>query len=277
MRNRVFIKVQDGCDNFCSYCIVPHLRGRSTSRRINEIIDEIKTLPDFVKEVVLTGIDLSSFTGLGELCAEIDRLFKETNRTFRLSSIEVRIITDEFLNVLKSCKSFCQSFHIPLQSGSDNVLKAMNRKYTTAEYLRKVNLVRSIFPDSQITTDVICGFPSETESDFLTTVEFIKSIGFLDCHIFPYSQRTGTAAAHLAQLPNTVITRRAKELTEIQKEISNELKEEYLGKIIIVLFENRKNGFSFGTSREYFSVKAKGSHPLDWQKVTIDGVETVIL
>ena len=272
-RNRVFIKVQDGCDNFCSYCIVPYLRGRSRSRDVNEIIAEVNALPEFVKEVVLTGIDLSSFTDLNELCIRVDK----TGRAFRLSSIEARIITPEFLQTLKSCKNFCPSFHIPLQSGSDSVLKAMNRRYTSSEYLEKVTLVRSIFPCAQITTDIICGFPTETDQHFNETVELVRSAKFLHAHIFPYSLRTGTVAAKLPQLQSTVITNRTKKLIQTQKQITAEIIKNYIGKTINVLFEYQKNGFTYGTSREYLSIKSKGNHTLDWCDITINSESNQII
>lgn len=267
MRNRVFIKVQDGCNNFCSYCIVPYLRGRSRSRNIAEIVNEVKSLPPLVKEVVLTGIDLSSFYNLGQLCIEIDKC----GRAFRLSSIEARIISREFLNTLKVCKNFCPSFHVPLQSGSDDILRAMNRKYTAKEYLQKINLVRSVFPESQITTDIICGFPGEAQADFDKTADVVRSVRFLHAHIFPYSVRSGTRAADMQQLQSNIITERTKKLIETQKQITKEIAGRYKNKTLNVLFEYQKNGFTFGTSREYLQVKAKGSYPLEWQEIIFDG------
>ena len=265
-RNRVFIKAQDGCDNFCSYCIVPYLRGRSQSREIGEVIGEINALPELVREVVLTGIDLSSFNNLNELCKQVDN----TGRVFRLSSIEARIITPDFLQTLKRCKNFCPSFHVPLQSGSDDVLKSMNRRYTTEEYLEKINLVRSIFPNAQITTDIICGFPTETEHNFNETIETVKQAKFLHAHIFPYSARSGTVAAKLQQLQSSIITERTKKLIYIQNQIKKDIVKTYTNKTINVLFEYHKNGYSYGTSREYLSVKAKGNYAFDWQEITIN-------
>jgi threonylcarbamoyladenosine tRNA methylthiotransferase MtaB len=205
-RKKVYIKIQDGCNNFCSYCIVPHLRGRSTSRPLRDVLAEVRATQ---KPIVLTGIDISSYADLHELCAAADR-------PFELSSMEVRIINDEFLQILKNNKNFIPNFHLCLQSGCDRVLAAMNRKYTTAEYLARVALIRKYFPNARLTTDVICGFPTETDEDFSETVAFIKKINFANIHVFPYSRRTGTRAAGLPQVQDSVITKRTKVLQDIQ-------------------------------------------------------------
>jgi len=203
-RQKAYIKVQDGCNNFCSYCIVPHLRGRSRSRPIEDILKEIRATG---KHTVLTGIDLSSYDDLHRLCAAIDRRFE-------LSSMEVCIITDDFLQILGSNKFFIPNFHLSLQSGCDRILDLMNRKYTTADYLARVALIREYFPGARLTTDVICGFPTETDAEFLETVAFVKKVGFAHVHVFPYSRRTGTRAADLPQLQASVITKRTKQLDE---------------------------------------------------------------
>jgi threonylcarbamoyladenosine tRNA methylthiotransferase MtaB len=205
-RRRAIIKVQDGCNNFCSYCKVPYLRGRSKSRSIDDIVAEIQQVN---KPVVLTGIDLSSFgldtgTNLGELCAAVDAC----GNLFELSSIEAGIITSDFLDGLKRCKNFIPKFHIPLQSASDKVLADMNRKYKFETYGAKINLVREVFPDAKITTDVIIGFPTESDRDFLRSCSRIRRLGFEKVHVFPYSKRKGTAAEILGELqPSTVSAR----------------------------------------------------------------------
>lgn len=204
-RQKTYIKVQDGCNNFCSYCIVPYLRGRSRSRSLKEVLQEISATD---RPVVLTGIDLSSFDELHGLCAVIDR-------PFELSSMEVRIINDDFLQILKNNRNFIPNFHLSLQSGCDRVLAAMNRKYTAAEYFEKVRLIRAAFPNARLTTDVICGFPTETDEEFAETVGFVKKIGFAHVHVFPYSRRTGTKAAEMPQLQDSVITKRTKILQNI--------------------------------------------------------------
>ena len=211
-KSRANIKVQDGCDNFCSYCIIPHLRGRSRSRNISEIVDEIKLLPHSIKEVVLTGINLSKFEpSLIQLCEAVN----QTGKTFRLSSIHPHVITQDFLTGLKTLSGFNPNFHISLQSGSDTVLKAMNRKYTTAEYKTGVDTIREHFPSAYISTDVIVGYPTETEDDFNQTLEFVNQIKFSKVHVFPFSIRTGTVAANLPPLQPSIITERAKRLSSL--------------------------------------------------------------
>ena len=204
-RKKAYVKVQDGCDNFCAFCIVPYVRGRSRSRPVAEVLKEIRTIN---KPVILTGIDLSSYKYLGALCKAIDR-------PFELSSLEVCVITCDFLQILQSNKYFTPNFHLSLQSGSDRVLAAMNRKYTAAEYLEKVNLIREYFPNARLTTDIICGFPTETEEEHRETIAFVKKVGFDGAHVFPYSRRTGTTAAEMPQVQSGVITRRTRELQNI--------------------------------------------------------------
>ena len=211
-RRRAFVKVQDGCNNFCSYCIVPHIRGRSTSRPISEIINELKGSECADKSIVLTGIDLSDFKpGLGELCTEVNKLA----RPFELSSLEVRIITEDFLKTLKNCENFIPKFHLPLQSGSDAVLYAMNRPYKTFEYAEAISKIQGAFQSAVISTDIIVGFPSETDKDFQQTLDFAKKINFNSIHVFPYSVRNGTPAGEMKQLPSHVITERAAALRRI--------------------------------------------------------------
>jgi len=186
-RSRAFIKVQDGCNNFCSYCIVPYLRGRSRSRTIDDVIAEIKATG---KPCVITGIDLSSFgldngSSLLQLCMEVSKC----DIDFELSSIEVGILTDEFLAILKSCKRFIPKFHVPMQSGSDKVLKDMNRKYSAREYHDAIARIRKYFPNACISTDVIIGYPTETPLDLQYTEDLIRKCNFAHVHRFPYSDR----------------------------------------------------------------------------------------
>ena len=187
-RKRAFIKCQDGCNNFCTYCVIPHLRGRSTSRDASDIVAEIKACG---KPVVLTGIDLSSYgkdngSSLLELCVQVDKC----GNKFELSSIEVGVITTELLQALTKCENFIPKFHVPLQSGSDKVLRDMNRKYTSAEYLGAITKIKKYFPNAELSTDVIRGFPTETAQDYELTLQLVESIGFCHVHYFPYSDRT---------------------------------------------------------------------------------------
>lgn len=250
-KERAFIKIQDGCNNFCTYCIIPYLRGRSRSREAKSVIAEIEKLPKSVKEVVLVGIDVSSYcdkngTKLIDLLEALDRF----GFRLRLSSMEDNLISEDFVRRLKNLKNFCPHFHLSLQSGCDEVLKKMNRKYRTADFERTVNLIRKYFPLAGITTDVIVGFPTETEENFTETVNFIKKIGFSDLHIFPYSNRKGTVASKMFKdLPKSVKEERAKVLAEIRKKDKIDFITQ--NDILEVLIEEEKNGVFFGYSKNY--------------------------
>jgi len=191
-RKRAFIKVQDGCDNFCTYCVVPYLRGRSKSRPLPDIVNEVRAAN---KPVVLTGIDLSSFPDLGALCVAVNAC----GLAFELSSIEVRTITPDFMQALARCHNFIPKFHVPLQSGSDTVLRDMNRKYTARDYRAAITLVRAYFPDAVVSTDVIVGFPTETPVDLAQTRKLVAELGFAKVHTFPYSDRTTVITSRQTQ------------------------------------------------------------------------------
>lgn len=248
---RAFIKVQDGCNRFCSYCIIPYLRGRSRSRSLESIVNEVKELPNEVREVVVVGIDVADFKineekALGKLLSTLDVFGKR----LRLSSMEDNLIDEDFLRTLKSLNNFCPHFHLSLQSGCDNVLKKMNRKYTTAEFERSVNLIRKYFPLAGITTDIIVGFPTETDEDFDETMKFVEKIKFSQLHIFPYSKRDGTAAAKLYKdLSGKIKSTRLKRL----EELGNRLKKDFItqNKTGMMLVEEKKNGFFEGYTENY--------------------------
>lgn len=255
---RAFIKIQDGCDHFCSYCIIPYLRGRSRSRSLESIVSEVEKLSDDVKEVVLVGIDVSDFKidgkkGLGKLLQTLDKYGKR----LRLSSMEDRLIDEEFLKVLSTLKNFCPHFHLSLQSGCDNVLKKMNRHYTTDEFADSVALIRKYFPLAGITTDIIVGFPTETEEDFEETLKFVESVKFSQLHIFPYSKRDGTAASKLYKdLSGKVKNERVKRLEELGDRLKTEfLRENKTGKVLI----EAKNGDYFdGYTENYIKCYVSG-------------------
>ncbi len=255
---RAFIKIQDGCDHFCSYCIIPYLRGRSRSRSLESIVSEVEKLPDDVKEVVLVGIDVSDFKidgkkGLGKLLQTLDKYGKR----LRLSSMEDSLIDEEFLKVLSTLKNFCPHFHLSLQSGCDNVLKKMNRHYTTDEFADSVALIRKYFPLAGITTDIIVGFPTETEEDFEETLKFVESVKFSQLHIFPYSKRDGTAASKLYKdLSGKVKNERVKRLEELGDRLKTEfLRENKTGKVLI----EAKNGDYFdGYTENYIKCYVSG-------------------
>lgn len=257
--SRAFIKVQDGCNNFCTYCIIPYLRGRSRSRDMQSVVEEVEKLPKSVKEVVLVGIDVSSYRQNGKK-ALIDLLEKLDKYGFRLrlSSMEDNLVDEDFVSRLSKLKNFCPHFHLSLQSGSDEVLRKMNRKYTTTQFLNSVNLIRKYFPLAGITTDVIVGFPTETEENFLETVEFVKKVKFSNLHIFPYSKRDGTVASKLYKdLPKQVKMARWKRL----EEVAEKLKADFLQKntTFEVLIEEEEDGYFVGYSKNYIRCYFQGN------------------
>ncbi len=254
-RIRSYLKIQDGCNNFCSYCIIPYTRGRERSREPKSVFDEYRRLIANSKEVVLVGINLSHYGSdrgdgvkLKDIIAGFNN-FKETR--IRISSLESDAVTDEFMQVLKNTKGFCPSFHIPLQSGSDNVLKKMNRHYNFKEYSEAISLIRKYFPNASIATDVIVGFPTESDEDFVEALNNIKSINFSSMHIFPFSKRAGTVADKLPQIDGRVIKERISRL----KQIADQSRENYLKKQIgisdEVLVEEMADGEYVGFGANY--------------------------
>ncbi len=255
LRTRTYVKVQDGCNNFCSYCIIPYLRGRSRSRSSESIINEIdKTAP---KEAVLNGINLSAYNYNGIDLAGLMQALKEVNCRIRLGSLEVGVITAEFLTALKNLKNFAPHFHLSLQSGSDSVLKKMNRHYTAEEYAKKVDLIREYFPDAGITTDIIVGFPTETEEDFVETQNLIERVKFSDIHPFPFSPRSGTVAFKMQDLPPQVKKERLNKLLEIKANCKQSFSNSMVGKSLEFLFEEQKDGYFEGYSENYLRLYVK--------------------
>ncbi len=247
---RAFIKVQDGCNQFCSYCIIPYARGRIRSRELSEVLDEVRTLAgNGYREVVLTGIHLSSY-GMTEgndfSKSRLLSLIREVQgvpgiERIRLGSLEPRIITEEFAAGLKACDKLCPHFHLSLQSGCNEVLKRMNRKYSTEEYYEKVKILRRYFEEPAITTDVIVGFPGETDEEFEKTKSYLAQVGFYEMHVFKYSKRKGTPAAAMdGQIPEEIKARRSGELLALEKEMSRRYREKHLHKKAKVLFEEEK-------------------------------------
>ncbi len=257
-KTRDFIKVQDGCNNFCTYCIIPYLRGRSRSRTIESILSEAEESSLHTKEIVLTGIDVSSYgkdigSSLTELICALGRL----NIRKRMSSFECSVVDDKLLEAMRA-SGFCEHFHLSLQSGSDNVLKKMNRRYTTAEYYDKVELIRKYFPNAGITTDIITGFPTESESDFADTCDFVRKVCFSDIHVFPYSERKGTRAAGMKQLPMEIRRRRARELIGIGSELKNDFLRKQIGRTLSVYLEEDNDGAVSGYAENYVRVYCEG-------------------
>ena len=270
LHTRCFIKVQDGCDQFCSYCIIPYARGRIRSKPIGEIKDEIKGyVREGYKEFVPTGIHISSYgkdrPEDKEDLLKLIRAMSETDgvRRIRLSSLEPRIITEDFAAALKGIEQLCPHFHLSLQSGSDTVLKRMNRHYTTEEYARAVDILRSCFDDPAITTDIITGFPGETEEEFAGTVDFVKRIGFYETHIFKYSRRKGTVADRMeGQLTEAVKHDRSLKLMEINRKAKLAFEDRHIagrGNAEVLFEDEEKIGgkvWRTGYTREY--IKAYG-------------------
>lgn len=252
---RAYIKVQDGCDRFCSYCIIPYLRGRSRSRELNSIIAEAKELANESKEIVLVGIDISDYKINGEpALGKLIYSLKDLPARIRLGSFEANVITKELLDVLKQVPNFAPHFHLSLQSGDTSVLKAMNRKYTAEEFLEKCKLIKTYFPDANITTDIIVGFPTETEEEFENTINFAKTVGFGKIHTFPYSVRSGTVASKMKDLPLSIKKERVAKLTKVSDELEIAFNKSMLGKTKKVLFEDEEDGYMVGFTDNYIKV-----------------------
>lgn len=277
VRTRAYVKIQDGCDNYCSYCLIPYVRGRSRSRSIESVVEECKNLESKSKEITVTGIDISSYgKNIGcDLATLIDAL-SDIDCRLRLSSLEVNVIDDGLLAALKKLKKFCPQFHLSLQSGEDSVLKKMNRRYTTDEYLAKVNLIRGVFPDSAITTDLICGFPTESEENFQSTLRFIEKVGFAQMHVFGYSPREGTVATRYQLLPPGVVKDRVNRAIEIADKMRQEYVESFVGKTLQLLTEDIEQGYTCGYSAQYIKCYIEGGisdtlYDVEVKKV-VDGV-----
>ncbi len=270
---RAYIKIQDGCNQFCSYCIIPYTRGRIRSRDIDEIEEEVtKLVSKGFKEVVLTGIHLTSYgvdNNKGSLLEVIMRLDKiDGLQRIRLGSLEPRVITEEFAKTLSSSKKICPHFHLSLQSGCDTVLKRMNRKYTTQEYYDKCCILRKYFNNPAITTDVIVGFPQETEEEFEATKVFLEKVHFYEMHIFKYSRRKGTVADRMeGQVDEKIKTQRSAILLELENKMSKEYRQQHIGKTEEVLIEEivSENGkdYFMGFTPDYIRVKIACDTALD--------------
>ena len=257
---RAFVKIQDGCNNYCAYCIIPYVRGNIRSKDFNECVEEIKDLVNKGhKEIVFTGINTGAYgkeTGkydLTDLIREISKI-KELKR-IRVSSIEMTEITDKFIEELKNNPKLCGHLHISLQSGSERILKLMNRKYTKEEYLNQINKIKEARPTINLTTDVIVGFPGETEEDFQECIEYCQKVGFSKIHVFPFSVREGTKAATMKdQIPNEIKKERARKLIEIDKDLQTKYHEQFLNKEVEVLIEENVDGIAIGHTENFLKV-----------------------
>ena len=265
-KTRAFIKVQDGCNQFCSYCIIPYARGRVRSRNAESIIKEITQIAqNGIKEVVITGIHVASYgrdfgneNGLIELLEKINEI--EGIKRIRLGSLEPKIITEEFMQRLSKLEKICHHFHLSLQSGCDATLKRMNRKYTTSEVKEIIERLRRYYDDVMLTTDIIVGFPGETEEEFETTYQFLKQAKLYKMHVFQYSPRKGTKAAVMKnQISPEIKAKRSKELIELSNKNQKEINKQYIGKELKVLFEEYENGIIKGHTSNYIMVEAEGT------------------
>ncbi len=274
-KTRAFVKIEDGCENYCTYCIIPYVRGKVRSKKKEKIIEEIsKLVLDGHKEVVLTGIhtghygaDLKDYD-FSDLLLELEKI--DGLERIRISSIEITELNDKFLNVLKTSKKIVNHLHIPLQAGSDHVLKLMNRKYDLEYYENKINQIRNIRKDIAITTDVIVGFPGETEEDFEDTLSFVKKIDFSGGHVFPFSSRNGTPAAKMkGQLTKHEKHERCKKLIDLFKELENEYYKKHVGMVVTVIPENFNDGFLTGHTDNYLKVTFKGCEKLIGKDVEV--------
>ncbi len=266
---RAYIKVQDGCNQFCSYCIIPYTRGRVRSRAKQDVISEIKRIAkNGTKEVVLTGIHLSSYgkdlkngTDLLDLIKAVHEV--DGIQRIRLGSLEPRIITLEFAQELRRLDKFCPHFHLSLQSGCEATLKRMNRHYTPEEYYEKCELLREVFEHPAITTDVIVGFPGETEEEFEETYKFLEKVNFYEMHVFKYSKRKGTRAAEMEnQVPEPIKTKRSNILLELTRECSKRYRSFWIGREVNVLLEEKivldGEVYTVGHTKEYVKAAVKG-------------------
>ena len=257
-KTRAVIKVQDGCDRFCSYCIIPYARGRVRSRKPESVISEIKNIAKKgIKEVVITGIHVASYGKDFKENYRLIDLLEEINKIngierIRLGSIEPLLINEEFISRLTNLEKICHHFHLSLQSGCDETLKRMNRRYTIEEFQIIVNLLRKNYKDVILTTDIIVGFPGETDEEFNKTFEFLKKIKFYKMHVFKYSKRKGTKADTMPmQIDGNIKEKRSQKLIELSDRNEIEYNKTYIGKDVEVLFEERKDGFYKGHTKNY--------------------------
>ena len=263
-KTRAVIKVQDGCDRFCSYCIIPYARGRVRSRKPENVLEEIKKIVQKgIKEIVITGIHIASYGKdfkteytLIDLLEEINEV--EGLERIRLGSLEPMLMTEKFVVRLVKLEKICDHFHLSLQSGCDATLKRMNRRYTTKEFREVVERLRKYYSKVSLTTDIIVGFPGETEEEFENTYKFLKEIAFYKMHIFKYSPRNGTKAAKMEQqIDGTIKEQRSRKLIELSNQNQKKHLDEYIGKQLSVLLEEREGEYLKGHTKNYIMVKIK--------------------
>ena len=275
-KTRGFVKIQDGCNNFCSYCIIPFVRGNIRSKNIDVAYDEIKCLVDNgYQEIVLTGIHTGSY-GVGENFDLVDLIRKISTldglKRIRISSIEITELNDKFMEEFKNNSKICSHLHVPIQSGSDHVLKNMNRKYDIAYFKEKTNLIKSLRENVNLTTDLIVGFPEETDEDFNTTKQNLIDIGFSKIHTFPYSIRRGTKASMMKQVNDTVKKNRTHEILELSDRLENAYYQKYIGKTVSVLVEDNYSGFTSNYIKVHFDEFQENNTFVDCLITEVDGI-----
>lgn len=274
-RTRATVKIQDGCRNFCTYCIIPFARGPLRSKAPDEAVGEVKALAEAgFCEIVLCGIHLASYgrgtdTSLADLMAMISR--ESVTTRIRLGSLEPVVITDEFLASLASIPGFCPQFHLSLQSGCTETLKRMHRHYTAEQYMQAVEKIRKVFPNGAITTDIMVGFPGETDDEFASSLEFAKAVGFARAHVFSYSRRKGTLADKMPnQIPEPVKAERSAAMIAATDETRRQYEASFIGKTLSVLFEREKSaGVYDGFSENYICVHAKSSRDISGKVINV--------
>ena len=274
-KTRAFVKIQDGCNNFCSYCIIPYTRGNVRSKKREDVLTEIiELIKKGHKEIVLTGIHTGHYGEdndnykFSDLLLDILKI--EGLERLRISSIEITELDDKFLKVLENNKVLVDHMHIPLQSGSDKILKLMNRKYDIKYFKDKINAIRNIRPDISITTDLIVGFPNETEEDFNETIKNIKQINFSKIHVFPYSRRKGTIADEMEnQIKEEVKKARVKKIMELSNELEKEYMEKFIGRNLEFIPEIKKENYLIGHTGNYIMVKVESNEELNHNSKTV--------
>lgn len=275
IHHRAFIKIEDGCNNFCSYCIIPYVRGRVRSKDFNKCIMEVSDLViSGHKEVVLCGIHTGQYNSDGKrLSVLINRLSEiEGLERIRLSSVEIVELDDGMMDIIKNNNKFVSHLHIPLQAGSNHILKEMNRRYDRDYFLEMVDKIKSLRPGISLSTDVIVGFPGETEEDFNDTLDLCRKIGFSKIHVFPYSDRNGTVASRMKnKIPGNIKKERVHKLIELSNELEKEYFEKCIGSDVEVLIEEEKDGYYYGFTSNYIPLKLKGNYKInDIYKIKLD-------
>ena len=269
-KTRATVKVQDGCNNFCTYCLIPYARGRIRSRKKENVIEEVKEIAKKgIKEIVITGIHIASYGKdfdnnyrLIDLLEDLDKI--DGIERIRLGSLEPTIVTEEFAERLSKLDSICNQFHLSLQSGCDDTLKRMNRKYSCEEFFKVTEILRKYFKDVNLTTDIIVGFPGETDEEFEKTYEFLSKIKFYKMHVFKYSPREGTLAAKMTnQVDGNIKEERSQKLIELSNRNEMEYNEKYIGKKVEVLFEEEKDGLWSGYTKNYVRVFVESGENLE--------------